>query len=278
MENGHLAAVESFYDAHPINEFEILDKLRAKGVDPESATEAEMQEFDQDHYGGVAAVEALAHEAQIGSGQHVLDVCSGMGGPARWLAFRYGCRATGIDLTGSRVEGANRLTRVVGLDSLVRVVQGDATAMPFENETFDAVVSLESWCHIPAKEVLLAECARVMKRGGRIAFSDIVTIGELREADAAKLQAGMSIPRPASAADYIRALESCGFTSVRTTDLSTEWVHILRGRLEMYRSLRDTTAAKLGEQRFQEYDAAYAHFVGLFAAGVLGGSRISASL
>jgi hypothetical protein len=66
MQDSHRTAVERFFDAHPINEDEILTKLRAKGLDLDSLSEAELQEFDQDHYGGTDAVDALAREANIG--------------------------------------------------------------------------------------------------------------------------------------------------------------------------------------------------------------------
>jgi len=160
MHDTRRAAVAGFYETHPINEDEILQKLSGGGLDLGRLTEQELKDFDQDHYGGVEAVEALAEAAGISRGQHVLDVGSGMGGPARWLAHKFGCRVTGLDLTDSRVLGARRLTERVGLSGLVEFVQGDATRMPFPMSNFDALVSQEVWCHIPEKDALLAECTR----------------------------------------------------------------------------------------------------------------------
>lgn len=62
-----------------------------------------------------------------------------------------------------------------------------------------------------------------------------------------------------------------GFAIERTTDLSADWQRILVARLEMYRSLRETTVAKFGQARLDDYDRAYAHFIGLFTRGILGG-------
>ena len=268
--------VVGFYDTHPINEDEIRAKLRARGVSPDAVTELEMSEFDQDHYGGVEAVEALADAAGVRAGQHVLDVCSGMGGPARWLAQRHGCRVTGIDFTPSRVAGAQRLTQWVRLDHLVDFVQGDATAMPLPAASFDVVISQEAWCHIPDKSALIAECARVLRPGGAIAFTDILCVGALSAADEAKLAAGMHMPRPMTLANYRALLVQHGFSIEYASDLSEVWKRILVDRLEMYRSLHDTTVAKFGQARFEEYDQAYAHFVGLFVQGFLGGYRVVA--
>lgn len=276
MTASHQAGVIGFYDTHPINETETRAKLRARGLADEAVTEREMSEFDQDHYGGVPALEALADEAGISAATRVLDTCSGMGGPARWLALQRGCRVTGLDLTASRVEGARRLTQWVRLDRLVDFEHGDATAMPFAEASFDVAIGQESWCHIPDKNALIGECARVLRPGGTLAFSDILTTGALAADDEARLQAGMQMPRPAALVDYLALLERHHFSLVSGTDLSPSWQRILVDRLAMYRSLRDTTVAQFGLARFESYDRAYAHFVGLFSAGALGGARVCA--
>jgi ubiquinone/menaquinone biosynthesis C-methylase UbiE len=274
MRDTHRAIVAGFYDTHPINEDEILQRLSNRSLELGTLTEEELKDFDQDHYGGVEAVEALAEAAGISTGQHVLDVGSGMGGPARWLAYKFGCRVTGLDLTDSRVAGAKRLTERVGLSGLVEFVQGDATRMPFPRSSFDALVSQEVWCHIPEKDSLLAECARVLKSTGKIAFTDIMVVGELSSTDELQLARGMKIPRPATPSEYRGLAEKNGLTITAATNLSEAWSTILVDRLTMYRSLRDTTVAKFGEERFQEYDRAYEHFVGLFTRGILGGYRV----
>ena len=178
--------------------------------------------------------------------------------------------------TRSRVEGATRLTQRVGLDARVRFVEGDATAMPFADAAFNVAVAQESWCHVPNRASILAECARVLAPGGRLVFTDIMTVGALSAEDEGLLLSGMNIPRPASLDDYKTQLSDHGFVRRASTDLCADWQSILVARLAMYRSLRDTTVAKFGEARFAEYDRAYAHFVGLFVNGALGGYRLSA--
>lgn len=276
MSHSHRIDVARFYDTHPINEEEILAKLAARGLSLDAPTQDDLKDFDQDHYGGTGAVDALAGAAGLHAGHHVLDVCSGMGGPARWLAHRYGCRVIGIDLTSSRVESAIRLTQRVGLQHRVDFRQGDATAMPFGTGVFDAALSQEAWCHIPDKRTLLGECARVVKAGGMIAFTDIVTLSRMDAQDERRLGDGMFITAPPSIDDYQHLLSDCSCEVEQSVDLSAAWVAILVDRLAMYRSLRDTTVAKFGVARYLEYDAAYSHFVGLFSAGKLGGVRIAA--
>jgi sarcosine/dimethylglycine N-methyltransferase len=268
--------VIDFYDTHPINEHEILNKLAAKGIPLDGLTENELKEFDQDHYGGFEATDALAAAADIQTGHAVLDICSGMGGPARYVAARTGARVTGIDLTTSRVESARRLTALVGLSDRVDFVHGDATRMPFPDASFDRAFGQEAWVHIADKTALVNEIRRVLKPGGVIAFTDIVSIAPLTDAETAQLAAEMQFPPIVTAQRYLDELTRAGFTIARHDDLSVEWKGILLARLEMYRSLRDTTIAKFGEAHYEKWDRKYAAFVGLYAADKLGGARIIA--
>ena len=138
------SGVIEFYDTHPINEDEILAKVAARGISFDALTEDDLRDFDQDHDGGTEVLDALADVAEISREHHVLDVCSGVGGPSRWLAYRRGCRVTGLDFSASRVEAAKRLSQRVRLDHLVDFVHGDATAMPLEASRYDVLIGQES--------------------------------------------------------------------------------------------------------------------------------------
>jgi sarcosine/dimethylglycine N-methyltransferase len=264
MSTEQKAGVIQFYDTHPINEDEILAKLSARGSNLDTLSEDDLKDFDQDHYGGVKLVDILADKAGIRREHHVLDVCSGMGGPARWIAYRRGCRVTGLDFTESRVEAAKRLTRRVGLDHVVDFVRGDATAMPLPDARYDVLIGQESWLHIPDKAALIQQCARVVKPAGTIAFTDIVLRAQLTRGEEDRVAAEMHATRIAAADEYEKLLTNNGCRVELREDLSEDWKRILVDRLAMYRSLRDTTIAKFGEARFLEYDRAYSHFVGLF--------------
>jgi sarcosine/dimethylglycine N-methyltransferase len=170
-----LQAVEQFYDFHPISAQQIFDAVAARGIARGDITEAVLSLHDQDHYGGTAAVDRLMHQAGVVAADRVLDVCSGLGGPARYIAWQAGCDVTGLDLTASRVEGATALTAAAGLEARVRFVQGNALAMPFADASFTLVIGQEAFAHIPDKPRLVAECARLLQPGGRLVFSDIMS-------------------------------------------------------------------------------------------------------
>jgi ubiquinone/menaquinone biosynthesis C-methylase UbiE len=270
------AAVIQFYETHPINEAQILHALEARGVALPELTEDILKDHDQDHFGGVEANDVLASKARIAPTHHVLDVCSGMGGPARYLAHRIGCRVTGLDLTESRYRSAMLLTELVHLEQLVDFRLGNALDMPFDNASFDVVIGQEAWCHVPDKPRLIAECARVVKPGGSIAFTDILRRASLESAEMARLQRDMTFPTLETLDGYAQLLAGRGCQVLEWDDLSSHWAQILVQRLAMYRSLKDDTVRKFGAEHFRSWDDTYAFFVSLFRKGKLGGGRFVA--
>jgi sarcosine/dimethylglycine N-methyltransferase len=268
--------VVGFYDHHPMSEWQILQSLAKQDKRPPDLVPEDLFEFDQDHYGGLKAVRALAERADIGRESVVLDLCSGLGGPARFLASRYGCQVTGVDITRSRVDGAQRLTEYVGLADRVRFLEADATRLPLPDSAFTACISQEAFVHIADKSALFAGCLRVLRRGGILAFTDWSAAEGLSEGERRRLRTDFAADGLVTTNDYCRALESTGFSDVSHEDLSREWVPILQGRLDMYRDLREETTARFGEEHYNRYDRNYAFFVRLVETGKLGGVRLRA--
>lgn len=271
------APVVLFYDSHPISERQIIDKMMRDGVELHTLTEERLKEYDQDHFGGAQANDVLATSARIDRTCHVLDPCCGLGGPARYLAHNYGCRVTGVDLTESRVQGARRFTEMVGLETLVTYRMANALDLPNEDDHFDVVFSQESFCHIPDKQRLISECVRVLKPGGRIAFTDIVATEKTDKVTRDRLQREMAFFDLATRPEYENILKGVGCRDVQTSDQSEHWAVILMDRLKMYRGLKDQTVERFGQAHFEGWDNAYSHFVGLYSTGELGGVRIVAT-
>ncbi len=161
-----------FYDRHPISEEQVLAAVaRRRGGMEGTLGVDDLFEFDQDHYGGLAAVEALAERALITAASRTLDFGAGLGGPARFLASRRACRVVALEVNANRVAGGVRLTRRVGLAGRVWLIRGDAQQLPFADSTFDACISQETLLHIADKTATLAGCRRVLRPGGRLAFT-----------------------------------------------------------------------------------------------------------
>src|ERR1700760_2023918 len=152
-----------FYERHPISSEIILAKLKASRGHLDDLRPEELFPHDQDHYGGLAANDALAAHARIEDGTRVADFCAGLGGPARYLAHRFRADVTGIELTPARVKGAQELTRRVGLQDRVRIFEGNVMQVPLPDASIDVVVSQEALLHVPDKPRALAEAFRILR-------------------------------------------------------------------------------------------------------------------
>ena len=96
----------------------------------------------------------------------MIDVGSGIGGPSRYLASKFGCHVTGLDLVEEYCRVADSLAKRVKLDNLLTYRQGDATQMPFDDTTFDVVWTQHASMNIADKKKLYSEMYRVLKPGG----------------------------------------------------------------------------------------------------------------
>jgi sarcosine/dimethylglycine N-methyltransferase len=275
--NEATSQVHYFYDRHPISSEIILKKLQAGRGHLDDVRPEELLPHDQDHYGGTGSTDELARAAQIGKGARVADFCAGLGGTVRYLAYKYGADVTGIELTPSRVAGAQELTKLVGLENTARVVAGNVLEVPLPDASVDAVVSHESFCHVPELQKALQEAARILRDGGRLAFTDWVANETLTAEDAQLMWDGMAIQPLRTIASYRRLVESSGLKVLSTTDLTVEWGPILKERLAMYQKLRDDARQAGTPMGHDAFHLSYIRFVELIQQRKLGGVRIVAA-
>lgn len=270
--------VKTFYDEHPINCSEILEKARTAGVDTDNPSAQDLWAFDQDHYGGLDAVRALGDALSLDSSNHILDICCGLGGPARFVATTYGCSVHGVDLNQSRIDGAITLTALTGLDEQIDYTCADACELPFADGAFDRLMSQEAFLHIENREALLSQCRRVLKSSGRFAFTDWIAADPLGEDHRKRFASTFAASRICSIADYHELLGAAGFLVDEVVDLSSDWQEILIDRLQMFKSLETQTVARFGRERHDTYISNYEFFVERIGSGDLGGARFVASV
>jgi SAM-dependent methyltransferase len=147
--------------------------LRDDGIDPARPTIEALAPYDHFHGRGLEATEDMAALQAIQPTDHLLDVGSGIGGPARWLSARFGCRVTGIDLTQEFCAIAEHLTRLVGLEDRAHFRVGNALAMPFDDATFDGAYSMFVSMNIDDKTGLYREIRRVLRSKGWLVLSEV---------------------------------------------------------------------------------------------------------
>lgn len=148
-------------------------ELRLDGIEPGQATIDALAPYDQFHGRGIEATEDVARLMSLGPTDHLLDVGSGIGGPARYFANRFGCRVTGIDLTPEFCEVAQQLTRRLQLEHRVTFDIGDALHMPYADAAFDGAVSMNVSMNIADKGAFYREIHRVLRPGGWLILGEI---------------------------------------------------------------------------------------------------------
>lgn len=154
---------------------QILDALKRDGKDLDNLTRADLSTFDEFHIGGIAETRNLIDRIpNFKNGCKVLDMGSGLGGPARTLADEFGCDVVGIDLTADYVDVATKLTELVGLSDKATFKQGSVTDMPVADDSFDVVWTQFVGMNIEDKQKFYEEAYRVCKDGGYLAFHEVL--------------------------------------------------------------------------------------------------------
>ncbi|WP_315727566.1 MULTISPECIES: class I SAM-dependent methyltransferase [unclassified Bradyrhizobium] len=174
--NDALDGVRNHYRATGLTE-RLKAALAAFGSEDQRLDPRQLAGLDQFHSIGLAATDELAKLAGITADTSVLDVGSGVGGPARFVAATCGCKVTGIDLSVPFVEAARYLTERTRQSGQVSFQVASALELPFGDGAFDAVLMQHVAMNIVERARLYREIRRVLKAGGRFAIFDVVSNG-----------------------------------------------------------------------------------------------------
>jgi sarcosine/dimethylglycine N-methyltransferase len=200
----------------------IEQALIAAGKDLEHLQPADLGLLEDFHTMGRIATSQLVDLLEITTDNQVLDAGSGIGGTARFVADRCGCRVTAVDLTEEYCETNRWLNRLVGLDERISVRQADVTELPFADASFQVVFSQHVQMNVADKARLYQEARRVLVAGGRLAVWDI-TIGERGELDYPLPWADQPGRSHLTTSDQLRAVvESSGFAIEHWNDLTEQ--------------------------------------------------------
>ena len=162
--------VEKHYASESITA-RVLTALRKVNGPAVAITPDALASIDHFHGRGVLATEELAAVLQPKASDHLLDIGCGIGGPARWIAAKYRCRVTGVDLTPEFCVAARELNAATGLADRVRILHGSALSLPVPEDSFDHAYSHAALMNISDKLGVFREALRVLRPGGLLALS-----------------------------------------------------------------------------------------------------------
>ena len=202
------------------------------GKDLDRLTPPDLAPLEDFHTMGRFATAQLVEVSGITGQDRVLDAGSGIGGTARYLVGACGCAVTAVDLTAEYCDTHRWLNRLVGLDDSISVHQGDVTALPFPDGSFDVVVSQHVQMNVADKARLYRQARRVLTDGGRLALWDI-TIGDHRTLDFPLPWADTPANSHLVTPDGLRAVvvQSAGFAIEHWNDLSEQASALMQAML-----------------------------------------------
>ncbi len=167
-------------------------------------------------------VERVAAKAAdlLGPGRSVLDMGSGYGGAARYLAATFGCRVVAVNISESQNQRHRETNAARGLDTLIEVVTGSFNDVPVPDGSFDVVWSQEALCHSGDRAKTLGEAARVLKPGGALVFTDVMATEDAPAEELAPLAERLAMGEFATPGLYRALLGELGLLPARFEDLS----------------------------------------------------------
>ena len=194
----------------------------------------------------------FARRAGVGPGTSVLDVGSGTGGPAIFFARELGCNVLGVDVSAVGHERAEAQTKEAGLEDRVQFRLGDIQDIDLPADSFDVVITYDTWCHIPQRASLIKRCAALLKPGGRMAIFDHV---ERRPLPAERREHFLTVwnfPVLETPRSYAEALEAAGMR-LTVRDVSSAYAGRFYTRLvEGFTAQREEFEAIRGTERYLE--------------------------
>jgi len=150
----------------------IVSALAKAGKALDALTVEDLAPVDHYHARGFPATVELGDRLPIEPGDHILDIGCGLGGPARYLAQRFKCRISGLDITEAFVEAANKLTALLHMEDRVQVLLGDGQKLPYGDACFDGAYALHVTMNVADRPRFFAEAYRVLKPGAFFALTE----------------------------------------------------------------------------------------------------------
>jgi SAM-dependent methyltransferase len=195
--------------------------------------------------------ERLLPLLNLPSASHVLEVASGSGGPALYLARRMGCRVTGIDANEHGVSTAADLAARTGQSEQVTFKVANATsALPFATDSFDAVLCIDSMNHFPNRLEVFKEWCRVLRPGRRALFTDPVVITGPVTNDDLALRSSIGVFLFVPPGINEKFIEQAGFQLVRQEDVSNNAALVSHRWHQSREAHKDDLVRIEGEERF----------------------------
>ena len=253
------------------NELKEIGKINSEFLNVE-----ELTNFDQLHYCGTEAVDFSINKIGIDSSMNILEIGSGIGGPARYIANKTGANVIALELQSDQNNIALDLTKRCRLSTKVRHVCGDFLTYDWKGKKFDAIVSWLALYHIFDHKILLQKCFDCLKPRGFFYAEDLFSRKPFSKKEFSELLKEIYANYLPDVQTYKSEIEKTGFNLIFCQDMSNEWTKFTRNRYLSYNQQKDRHLRVHGRDIYNSINSFYTFIDRYFSNGKLGGIRLVA--
>ena len=253
----------------------LYSQLRNAKLDRGMITYRDLLPFDQNHYNGIVEVDQAVLDLKLRSNSTVINIGSGLGGPARYLAGEYRCNVLAIELQDDLNYTASELAERCHLTDKITHICGDFVQVSrhLPSNHFDGICSWNTILHIIDRSSFFSRCFDILKPGGRMMAADFFARRPLTKKERKILTDEVWCRYLPSEDCYKRDLEKAGFTIFEWSDCTQLWREYTRNRVERFTNEKEQTISVIGADTFERLLVFYSAVADLFEGGNLGGIR-----
>ena len=232
--------------------------------------------FDQLHYCGTDAVDFAIINTKINSSKSILEIGSGIGGPARYISYKTRASVTALELQEDQHKIAVDLTNKCKLLKFVNHIRGDILNYNWKNKKFNVVVSWLALYHIKDHSKLLKNCYKLIKENGYFFAEDLISIKKLSTKNLSELSIDLYAKYLPTYEMYLNDLEKKGFEIIYHKNMTKKWAKFVRKRKLSYENNKNRNIRVHGEKTYKNINHFYKIVDKYFSAQKLGGIKVIA--
>jgi Cyclopropane fatty acid synthase and related methyltransferases len=235
----------------------------------------ELGHLDQYHYYGTDACDEAISVLGLDESRQLLDIGSGIGGPARYAAAETGCHVHGIEIRPELAEAAQDLTGRVGVADRVRFTTGSINDVSLKANNYDNMIAWLVLLHLTDRPAVLAKCQNALRPGGT-AFVEAFVTNDPSTRNLRRLQDIVEAPEPVSEATLRDEFRTAGFVDIVTCDLTDAWTRWTDIRYDQFQTRQQQFVDLHGREIYDHRVEFYRTVRDLFADGAVRGIRLTA--
>jgi len=259
------------------NASRIFNELREIGKNESEILKVkDLIKFDQLHYCGTDAVDFAIINTKINSNKSVLEIGSGIGGPARYIGYKTRATVTALELQTNQHKIAVDLTKKCKLLQIVNHIRGDILNYNWKNKKFDIIVSWLALYHIKDHNKLLKNCYNLFNKNGYFFSEDLISLKKLSVKNLSELSNDLFANYLPTYETYLNDLEKKGFKIIHHKNMTKKWARFVKKRKLSYEDKKNRNIRVHGKKTYENISYFYKIVDKYFSSQKIGGIQVIA--